>query len=183
MKRMEPPKWMENLLEIILPKRDREAVSGDLYEEFCKEIAPRVGKTRARFWYMRQVLSFVPQRLAPALQLICFFTLMSGTWLGLMELRLRHPGYLGREWIAGLIVGQAAITLIVLSRRGPAWLRYVALAGCVGILSLSAKALVGVITGANFEGYILLIALALVMQTVLTVMIVPQIGGRIARRA
>lgn len=183
MKQMEPPKWMETLLKSILPERDRESVTGDLYEEFCEEIAPRTGAARARFWYMHQILSFVPQRLGPLLQLICFFTLMSGTWLGLMELRLRHPGYLSREWIAALIVGQPAITLIVVNRRGPASLRYVALVGCVGILSLSAKALVGVITGANFEGYILLIALALVLQAALTLMIVPRIAGRIARRA
>lgn len=183
MKQMGPPLWMEKLLKSILPERDREAVSGDLYEEFCEEIVPRLGAARARFWYMRQVLSFIPQRLAPALQLICIFTLMSGTWLGLMELRLRHPGYLSREWIAGLIVGQAAITLIVLNRLGPTWLRFVALAGCIGILCLSAKALAGVITGTNFEGYILLIALALVLQAALTVMIVPRLGGQIARRA
>lgn len=183
MKRMGPPLWMEKLLKSILRERDREAVSGDLYEEFCEEIVPRLGAARARFWYMRQVLSFLPQRLAPVLQLVCFFTLMSGAWLGLMDLRLRHPGYLSREWITGLIVGQAAVTLIVVNRRGPAWLRYVALVGCVGILSLSAKALVGVITGANFEGYILLIALALVLQAALTVMIVPRIDRQIVRRA
>ncbi len=183
MKRMGPPLWMERLLKFLLPERDREAVTGDLYEEFCEEKAPRLGAVRARFWYMRQVLSFVPQRLGWALKLICLFTLQCGAWLGLMDLRLRHPGYVGREGIAGLIVGQAAITLIVLNRRGPGWLRFVALAGCVGILSLSAKALVGVITGANFEGYILLIALALVVQAALTVMVVPRIDRRTARRA
>ena len=183
MNRMGPPLWMERLLKSVLAERDREAVTGDLYEEFSQEMAPRLGAARARFWYMRQVLSFVPQRLGPVLQLICIFTCMSGSWLGLMDMRLRHPGYVGREGIAGLIVGQAAITLIVLNRFGPAWLRFVALAGCVGILSLSARALVGVITGANFEGYILVIALALVVQAALTVMIVPKSDRRIARRA
>ncbi len=183
MKRIEPPKWLEGLLKSLLPERDREAVSGDLYEEFCEEIVPRLGVARARFWYMRQVLSFLPQRLGPVLQLICFFTLLSGTWLGLMDLRLHRPGYLQREWIAGLIAGQAAITLIALSRRGPGWLRFVALAGCVGILSLAARALIGAATGANLEGYILLIALALVVQAALTVLIVPRSDRRLARRA
>jgi len=183
MKRIAPPSWLEGLLKTLLPERDREAVSGDLYEEFIEEIVPRLGVARARFWYMRQVLSFLPQRLGPVLKLICIFTFTSGTWLGLMDLRLRHPGYLQREWIAGLIVGQAAVTLMVLSRRGPGWLRFVALAGCVGILSLSARALVGAVTGANFEGYILLIALALVVQAALTVLILPRRDGRIARRA
>ncbi len=183
MKRMGPPLWMERLLKLLLPERDREAVTGDLYEEFCEEVVPRMGGTLARFWYMRQVLSFVPQRLGPVLQLICFFTLLSGTWLGLMDLRLHRPGYLRREWIAGLIVGQAAVTLIALSRRGPGWLRFVALMGCLGILSLAARALAGAVTGANLEGYILLIALVLVVQAALTVLILRGRDRRIAHRA
>ncbi len=183
MNRMEPPRWMERLLKFLLPERDRESVTGDLHEEYCEEIAPRLGGLQARFWYMRQVLSFVPRRLGWVLKSICFFTLLSGSWLGLMDLRLRHPGYVGREGIAGLIVWQAAITLIVLNRRGPGWLRFVALAGCLGILSLSARALMGVVTGANLEGYILLIALALVVQAALTVMILRGPGPRITRRA
>jgi hypothetical protein len=183
MKRIEPPKGLERLLRLLLLERDREAVTGDLYEEFCQEVVPRLGAARARFWYMRQVLSFLPQRLGMALKLLCAFTFLSGTWLGMMDLRLRHPGYLQREWIAGLIAGQAAVTLMVVSRRGPGWLRFVALAGCVGILSLAARALMGVVTGANLEGYILLIALALVVQAALTVMILPRRDGRVARRA
>ena len=183
MKRIGPPKWLEGLLKSLLPERDREAVTGDLYEEFCEEQVPRLGGTRARFWYMRQVLSFLPQRLGPVLQLICWFTLFSATWLGLMDLRLRHPGYLQREWIAALIAGQAAVTLMALNRRGPVWLRFVALAGCVGILSLAARALAGAVTGANLEGYILLIALALVLQAALTVLILPRRDRRIAHRA
>jgi hypothetical protein len=45
------------------------------------------------------------------------------------------------------------------------------------------RALVGAVTGANLEGYILLITLALVVQAALTVLILPRIDRRIARRA
>ena len=41
MKRIAPPSWLEGLLKSLLPERDREAVSGDLYEEFCEEMVPR----------------------------------------------------------------------------------------------------------------------------------------------
>jgi hypothetical protein len=142
MKRIEPPKWMERLLKSLLHERHREAVAGDLYEEFCEVKIPQMGVIRARLWYLGQTPSFIPQRLALPLNLLCFFTLSSGTWLGIMDLRLRHPGYAGRELIAGLIVGQAALTLAALLSRGLGWLRLLALAGCAAIVWLALHALV-----------------------------------------
>ena len=175
MKQTEPPRWMENLLKLLLEKEQRETVSGDLYEEFCDEKLPSLGAARARIWYMTQVLSFIPQKFGPLLTAICCFTMASGAWLGAMDLRLRHPGYAGREWIAALIVGQAALTLAALHVAQTRWLRNIAMMGCAGILWLATKALIGVISGANFEGYILLIALGLVIQAVLTLGILPTV--------
>jgi len=42
--------------------------------------------------------------------------------------------------------------------------------------SLTAKALAGLLHGADFEGYILLIALALLIQALLTLATLPQLG-------
>jgi hypothetical protein len=183
MSRIEPPKWMEGMLKFLLQERSRAAVAGDLYEEFCEEKVPQMGVGRARLWYLVQTLSFIPQRLALPLNLLCFFTLVSGTWLGIMDLRLRHPGYAGRELIAGLIVGQAVLTLAVLRLRGRGWLRLLALAGCGGIVWLALHALVGALRGGDFEGYVLLIALGLLAQAVLTLLILPGLDRQIARRA
>ena len=183
MKRSEPPAWMEAILNSLLDEQHREAVSGDLYEEFCDEMFPSLGATRARFWYMRQILSFIPQRFGSVLTIFCLFTMASGAWLGMMDLILQHPGYARREWIAGLIVGQAAVTLAALYLRKPGWLRPLALAGCLAIVALALRALVGVITGANFEGYILLISLALLAQAGLTLLILLGRGRRMVRRA
>jgi hypothetical protein len=183
MNRMEPPKWMEEVLKLLLHERQRQAVVGDLHEEFCEGKAPQMGATRARLWYLGQVLSFIPQRLGSLLSLICFFTLACGAWLGWMDLRLRHPGYAGREAIAGLIVGQAALTLAAVHLRGPSWLRPVALLGCGGIAWLAVHALVKALGGADFEGYVLLIAIGLLAQALLTVVILSGRGRQIARRA
>ncbi|HSZ16038.1 MAG TPA: permease prefix domain 2-containing transporter [Terracidiphilus sp.] len=183
MKQAGPPKLMEKLLKSLLPEESRESVSGDLYEEFCDAKVPTLGPMRARLWYARQVLSFVPQKFGSVLALTCLFTWMSGMWLGLMDLRLRHPGYAGRELIAGLIVGQAAVTLAALYLRRPGWLRPLALVGCAGILWLAGRALAGVLTGANPEGYVLLIALALIVQSVLTLLILPGLNRRLTQRA
>ena len=183
MNRIEPPTWMEKVLKSLLHQGQRESVAGDLYEEFCEEQVPRLGATRARLWYLAQVLSFVPQRLTFLLNLFCFFTLSSGAWLGMMDLRLRHPGYAGRELIAGLIVGQAAVTLAALHIRGSRWLRLLALVGCAGIVWLALHALIHTLQGADFEGYVLLIALGLLAQALLTLLILPGLNRQIVLRA
>jgi hypothetical protein len=182
MNRIEPPKWMEGLLKSLLHERHREPVAGDLYEEFREQKVPQMGVQRARLWYLGQALSFIPRRLAFPLSLLCFFTLASGAWLGIMDLRLRHPGYAGRELIAGLIVGQAALTLAALHSRGFGWLRRLALAGCAGIVWLALHALARALGGAELEGYVLLIAIGLLVQASLTVLILPGLDRQIARR-
>jgi hypothetical protein len=174
---------MEKMLKSLLPARNRDAVTGDLHEEFCEEKLPQMGATRARLWYLAHVLSFIPQRLTPFLSLLCFFTLTSGAWLGMMDLRLRHPGYAGRELIAGLIVGQAALTLTALHSRRLSWLRMLALVGCAGIVWLAVHALINTLSGAHLEGYVLLIAMGLLAQAALTVLILPGLDRQVVRRA
>jgi len=178
MKNIEPPRWMERTLRFLLDSRDREAICGDLYEEFCQEKARLLGPARAKVWYVRQVLSFVLQKFGFVLTAFCLFTMASGGWLGAMDLILHHPGYAQREWIAWLIVGQAALTLAALHFRSLTWLRPLALVGCAAILWLAAHALWLAITGANFEGYILLICLGLLTQAALTLLILPGLSPR-----
>lgn len=50
-----PPAWAGWLLAAMLPLRDREAVTGDLLEEYREVIEPQRGKTGADRWYVRQV--------------------------------------------------------------------------------------------------------------------------------
>lgn len=180
--RMIPPAWMEHLLRSFLPARDRETVAGDLREEFHDRAASQ-GTARAKLWYLRQALSFAPRGVGVALgkssvlPLLCAFTGLCGLWLGAMDLRLHHP--MNQLAIACSILGQSLTTLAALRLRS-AWLRYLSLIGCMGMFSLSAKALVGVLRGYDFEGYILLIALLLAVQSILTILTVPwlQPGSR-----
>ena len=53
-----PPQWMETLLRLLLPRKDRESVSGDLLEEYRETILPTLGPAANR-WYVRQVGSFL----------------------------------------------------------------------------------------------------------------------------
>jgi hypothetical protein len=52
---MAPPRLSAWLLEATLAASDRDAVAGDLWEEFNLHVVPRRGVYRARWWYRYQV--------------------------------------------------------------------------------------------------------------------------------
>ena len=54
-----PPAWAESVLRVLLAPRNRENVTGDLLEEYCEAVQPARGDVRAKFWYVRQVASFI----------------------------------------------------------------------------------------------------------------------------
>jgi hypothetical protein len=54
-----PPRLAEALLRSLLPPGDRDAVSGDLLEEFRENIYPSRGRRRAHAWYWLQVFTFL----------------------------------------------------------------------------------------------------------------------------
>jgi hypothetical protein len=54
-----PPRWAECLLRALLPRRDRETVSGDLLEEYREAVRPARGRLGADLWYLRQLPGLV----------------------------------------------------------------------------------------------------------------------------
>ncbi len=175
----QPPRWLEKILLFVLPERDRQTISGDLLEEFEEQARVRESQLGATIWYVREILSFVPgwlghsvPPLRPLLLSLCSFTMLCGLWLGAMGLRLRHPGYAEGEVISGIIVTQALLTIAAPRFRRISILRNLSVIGCLPLFWLASKALKGIIDGSNFEGYILLIALALLIQAVFTLLMV-----------
>jgi len=53
-----PPRWAESLLCLLLPREDRDSISGDLLEEYRESIEPALWR-RADRWYVRQVAGYV----------------------------------------------------------------------------------------------------------------------------
>ena len=51
-----PPEAAEDLLYIFLPREDREALLGDLEEEYWTDILPKLGVKRAKRWYWGRAL-------------------------------------------------------------------------------------------------------------------------------
>ena len=54
-----PPRLASWLLRQAIPSATRDAVIGDLDEEFVEDVLPRLGSSRARRWYWRQAFSLV----------------------------------------------------------------------------------------------------------------------------
>ena len=168
-----PPRFLERTLLGLLSARDQETVAGDLLEAYA-ETADRRGSLLANLWYARQIVSFVPHRLRWSERLLAglsAFALLYGLWFGVMELLLRHPGYAGREWIAGTILGQAGLTLLYLLLPGAPGLRVLVALGCLPVLYLVSLVVRGLLHGANLEGYVVLMALSLALQAVCTAIV------------
>jgi len=57
---MNPPVLARRLLERFLPPTEREAIIGDIDEEFRRYVVPSRGAKQARFWYWRQAILSIP---------------------------------------------------------------------------------------------------------------------------
>lgn len=175
-KRQGPPRWAEALLECMVCGRDRDVMLGDLREEYVEAKLPEEGRMRADAWYMRQVLSLVPwfarrRGEMRMLTVMSWFTLACTCWLAVMDVVLRHPGYV-MQAAAALGLGMICLVTIVVQRFdvGAAKERWL-WAGALVLLGVGGAAFWQNARAAHFEGYIFLISLALVVQGLLMLMV------------
>jgi hypothetical protein len=81
-----PPGWAEAVLRSLLRPTDREAISGDLLEEYRATKQPAVGTLRANAWYIKHVLSLLWRLIRPFALAVASVTLLSlqvkGLWYG-----------------------------------------------------------------------------------------------------
>lgn len=165
-----PPQWAELLLERLLTAADRQTLVGDLREEFAETILPQRGPVRAHLWYLRQVASLAirpllePGRFRPALLLSSVFTLLCGCWLAWMESLLRHPDYLSHVAIDLGIAAIALATLVTSLLHPGLRIERVLWAGAVALIAIGAQAFIHNTTSADFEGFVLIVSLALIAQ-------------------
>ena len=103
-----------------------------------------------------------------ALAAVCVCTAAAGCWLGVMEMVLRHPGFPQRIVIAALIAVQSVLTLIVISGSSHRLWRTLIATGACGFLTLGSLAIMRNVTGPHFEGFAVVIGLALIVQALLT---------------
>jgi uncharacterized membrane protein len=98
---------------------------------------------------------------------VSFFTFASACWLTLMEMVLRHPGYLLRVGVSVSIALISLATIFILAAnsrvRGERWLW----AGAVILIGMGGQAFLHNARAAHFEGFVVLISVALLFQGVL----------------
>jgi len=92
------------------------------------------------------------------------FLVLAGSWFTLMELLLQHPAYEIRAAVAALIVIYASLCLRYARTHDTSLRPVVALA----ILALGLYAVFTDLHTTHFEAYILIIAAALIAQSLLT---------------
>lgn len=109
-----------------------------------------------------------------ALACMSVFTAVAGVWLAVMENVLKHTGYAGRSAIASCIVIQGLVTLFWLVRDGGRIFRALILAGAAGVVLLGASAVQRILAAPHFEGFVLVIGSALVLEGVLAFVAVLQ---------
>ncbi len=175
-----PPRWLERMLLLFLSDRDRETISGDLLEEYREERLPGLGPIWANVWYLRQSISFASIQIKGGphvkqlLMLMCVFTAAAAVWLAVMENILKHNGYAARTAIAACIALQGLSTMLFSMLGGRAIFRALVIAGGAGVGLLGALVIRRVLQAQHFEGYALVIALALIVQGVLTLVVLLQ---------
>jgi hypothetical protein len=183
-----PPRWLERLLLQCLPARDRETISGDLLEEYREVQLPRLGPMRANVWYLRQLLSFLLARsfggspMRASLTWMSLLTALAGFWLAVMEQVLKHPGYAGRSAIAAGIVIQGLATVLFMVWHGRPILRVIVLAGAASVVVLGTSAIIRILNAPHFEGFVLLIGVALIVQGTMALIVAgrPRLPGAFA---
>ena len=178
-----PPRWAESLLIFLLRPCDQETIPGDLLEEYREERLPLLGHARADFWYIQQVFTiacfqhFEGGPMKRILLFLCFFTLAAITWLSVMEIILHHPGSVLRICIEGLLALQSLSTILFLIFRGKQRARGLLMTGGFLITLFGISAAISILRPAHFEGYILLIGLALILQGVVTIITLVSVRG------
>jgi len=109
-----------------------------------------------------------------ALTVLCCFVVAAATWLCLMENVLHHDGYIVRSVVAVLIAAQSLATLLVVRRGGHAVARTLVAIGAIGAALFGTSAIVTTLRTSHFEGFVLIIGLALILEAVLALLVLFQ---------
>ncbi len=97
------------------------------------------------------------------------FTAAASCWLVVMYVLLQHPGFQWRAAMAALFVIQSALTVASLAGWvDGGWVRVLLLGGAAAVLLAGGSAVQATLTGDHFEGFALVIGLALAVQGALT---------------
>lgn len=105
------------------------------------------------------------------MKLLCtassLFLVFAFSWFITMELILHHPGFILRAAVASAVVLYGALTIFYL-RTPTIALRHILTVASLTAITLGLFGLLAALHQTHFEGYLFLLALALLAQSVLT---------------
>lgn len=165
-----PPRWAEFILERLLASEDRQTVTGDLVEEYAGVILPRMGRLRADLWFLRQVISFVPQcaiergNASKSLLLLSLLTLVCCSWLAYMESLMRHPGYFIRIAVDVSIALIALSTILVRLLHVGIRAERCLWPAAIAVTGIAVRGFAHNARSDHFEGFVFVISLVLTAQ-------------------
>lgn len=102
---------------------------------------------------------------------VSFLTLLAAGWLAVMEMVLRHPGFVMRIAVALCIAAISALTFLAPRFHGRmrAQRRFYAIGGII-LMGIGIQAFLRNARAAHFEGFVFVIASAIVLQGLLMVL-------------
>ena len=106
-----------------------------------------------------------------ALTSMSIFTAAAGAWLAFMEQILKHSGYGGRTVVGVCIAIEGIATVLLLMFDGRPVYRNLILAAAIAVGSGGASAVWRILGAPHFEGFVLIIGSALILQAVLTIVV------------
>ena len=115
------------------------------------------------------------------LLLTSVFIAFAGLWLAVMESALKHDGYIGRAIIALAVLTQGLATLFWIGFGGRALFRILLAAGAIAAALLALSAFKGLMSTPHFEGFVLTIGVALLLQSALTLITLLSTAQRTAK--
>jgi hypothetical protein len=113
-----PPRWAEALLRLLLRPSDRDAISGDLLEEYRAARRPSLGALRANIWYLRHVVSMLWHLIRPCalvlvgINLLRVFLGVSGEWFASSPPPMTMLALMARGLFYGSVVQAPGIAFL-----------------------------------------------------------------------
>ena len=125
-----PPSWAEAALRLLLRRKDREGVIGDLLQEYQDRLTAGRGRRRAVAWYVRQVAGFAWRTL----------------WVWIVLFSAGHVGRTALDWrvpthdftLRSTVTTYFAIAVFASAGLWAAWRSRSALAGVLAGVVISA---------------------------------------------
>jgi len=164
----EPPRWLDALLRRLVHRRNRDAIPGDLFEEYRDAILSGERRLRARARYLVQAVSVIvvvmrpPTKAGLMLAALCAVSVTGLAWLSFGAPNRAVPA------VGAAFIAQGLATMAVLGARGrfPRWLLQ---PGAVAVALGGSLALVETFAWTAFDWKVALTGASLLVQGMLTV--------------